>query len=175
MIALTENWGGNMWPMLAGLGPLLGEGPLGSFVFPQLPPAVWSYRAGKAWLGDGAQAQASHGGYRLRTPAQPVALLMTARTASSGEAVVIAFSGRPNTRRFGTATRGLTTANDAFPMPDGATLMVTIGTFADRFGRVYGHAIEPDQYLDGDGGQVQTHAAAWIHAAGQAGESVPRI
>jgi len=50
--------------------------------------------------------------------------------------------------------------------------MVTIGTFADRFGRVYGHAIEPDQYLDGDGGQVQTHAAAWIHAAGQAGESV---
>ena len=175
MIDLTGNWGGNMWPMLAGLGPLLGEGPLGSFVFPHFPPAVWSYRAGQAWLGDGAQAQASHGGYRLRTPAQPVALLMTARTASSGEAVVIAFSGRPDTRRFGTATRGLTTANDGFPMPDGATLWVTTGTYADQQGRVYGQAIEPDQDVDGDGGQVQTHAAAWIHAAGQAEESVPRI
>jgi carboxyl-terminal processing protease len=174
MVDLTENWGGNMWPMLAGLGPLLGEGPLGSFEFPQGPPAIWSYRAGQAWLDDVALAQASHGGYRLRTPARPVALLMSARTASSGEAVLIAFIGRPNTRRFGTATRGLTTANDGFPMPDGATLMVNIGTFADRFGCIHGEAIEPDQYVDADGDQVQTHAAAWIHAAGRAEESVQR-
>jgi carboxyl-terminal processing protease len=168
MVDLTGNWGGNMWPMLAGLGPLLGEGPLGSFAFPHHPPAVWSYRAGRAWIDDVVLAQTSHGGYQLRHATRPVALLMTTRTASSGEAVVIAFNGRPNTRRFGTATRGLTTANDGFSMPDGAALMVTIGTFADRLGRVYGEAIEPDRYVDGDGGQVQTLAAAWIRAAGQA-------
>jgi C-terminal processing protease CtpA/Prc len=97
-----------------------------------------------------------------------MALLMTTDTASSGEAVVIAFIDRPNTRRFGTATRGLTTANDGFPLPDGATLMVTVGTFVDRFGRVYGQAIEPDQYVGGQDSQIQTVAAAWIHATAKA-------
>jgi len=102
------------------------------------------------------------------------ALAIMERHAMHRDRIVIAFSGRPDTRRFGTATRGLTTVNDGFPMPDGATLMVTIGTYADRLGRVYGEAIEPDQYVDGDGSRIQTCAAAWIYAAGRAAESVQR-
>ena len=164
MVDLTENSGGNMWPMLAGLGPLLGEGPLGSFDFPNQPPAIWSYRAGQACFDDFALAQTSNGGYHLRKIAPPVALLTTTRTASSGEAVLVAFCGRPNTCRFGTPTRGLTTANEGFPLPDGATISVTVATFVDRLGRVYGQAIAPDQYVDGDEHQIQTRAAAWIHA-----------
>ena len=31
---LRGNGGGNMWPMIAGVGPLLGEGPLGYFIGP---------------------------------------------------------------------------------------------------------------------------------------------
>jgi C-terminal processing protease CtpA/Prc len=164
MIDLTENWGGDMWPMLAGLGPLLGERSLGSFIFPHDPPAVWSYRAGHAWLRDVATAKATDHGYRLRTTAAPLALLVTDCTASSGEAVLIAFVGRPNARSFGRNTRGLTTANEGFSLPDGATVMLTVGTYADRFGRVYGHAIEPDQYVQGDVLEIQARAAAWIAA-----------
>jgi C-terminal processing protease CtpA/Prc len=173
MVDLSENSGGNMWPMLAGLGPLLGEGPLGSFDFPNQPLAIWSYRAGQAWLDDIALAQTSSGGYQLRNSARPVALLMTTRTASSGEAVLIAFAGLPTTCRFGTITRGLTTANEGFPLPDGATIMVTVATFVDRLGRVYGQAIAPDQYVDGDEHQIQAHAAAWIHATAQAWAKLP--
>jgi C-terminal processing protease CtpA/Prc len=175
MVDLTENWGGDMWPMLAGLGPLLGEGQLGSFDLPNHPPAIWSYRAGQAWLDGVSRAQTSNGVYRLRMSAPPVALLMSIRTASSGEAVLIAFNGRPNTLRFGTATRGLTTANNEFSLPDGATIFLTVGTYADRFGRVYGQAIAPDEYVDGDGEQIQTRAAAWIHATAQARARQPRI
>jgi carboxyl-terminal processing protease len=175
MVDLTENWGGDMWPMLAGLGPLLGEGSLGSFDFPNHPPAIWSYRAGQAWLDGASRAQTSNGGYQLRMAAPPVALLTSIRTASSGEAVLIAFVGRPDTRRFGTATRGLTTANNEFSLPDGATIYLTVGTLVDRFGRVYGQAIEADQYVDGDGEQIQTRAAAWIHATAQARARQPRI
>ena len=163
IVDLTENGGGNMWPMLAGLGPLLGEGPLGAFDIPHQPPAVWSYRDGQSWLDDSSQARTSGGGYRLRTTAAPVAVLMSARTASSGEAVLIAFCGRPDTLRFGTSSRGLTTANDGFPLPDGATILLTVGTFVDRFGRVYGRSIEPDQVVDCEGKQLQTRAAAWVH------------
>jgi len=165
MVDLTDNGGGNMWPMLAGLGPLLGEGPLGSFRFPTQPPAIWSYRAGRALLDDVSLANTTNAGYSLRHPPKPVALLSSRRTASSGEAVLIAFVGRPYTCRFGTSTRGLTTANDHFPLPDGATLFLTVGTFADRLGRVYGQAMEPDYFCNEAEDQIQIGAAKWIHAS----------
>jgi peptidase S41-like protein len=34
IVDLRDNRGGNMWPMIAGLGPILGEGVLGAFVGP---------------------------------------------------------------------------------------------------------------------------------------------
>jgi len=110
LIALTENWGGK----LADAGRAGAAAPerdrWGSFVFPQLPPAVWSYRAGKAWLGDGAQAQASHGGLSTADAGAASGTADDRAYRQFRRSVVIAFSGRPNTRRFGTATRGLTTA-----------------------------------------------------------------
>jgi len=171
VVDLTENWGGDMWPMLAGLGPLLGEGPLGSFTFPHDPPAIWSYRAGQAWLDDVARARSGGGSHELRHAMRPVALLTSEHTSSSGEAVLIAFIGRPDTRRLGMPTRGLTTANDGFPLQDGATIMLTVGTYADRLGRVYGHAIEPDQYVKGNLQEIQAHAVAWICETNLRGKS----
>ena len=79
--------------------------------------------------------------------------------------MLVAFAGRPCTRRFGTSTRGLTTANDDFPLSGGATLFLTVGAFADRLGRVYGHAIDPDDFCDEADGQTQTRAGEWIRAA----------
>jgi C-terminal processing protease CtpA/Prc len=175
VVDLTENWGGDMWPMLAGLGPLLGEGPLGSFVFQDESPALWSYRAGRAWLRDVAFARTTGDGYRLRATAAPVALLVSDRTASSGEAVLIAFVGRLNARSFGTSTCGLTTANAGFSLPDGATVMLTVGTYADRLGRVYGHAIEPDHCVQGDVRKIQARAAAWIEATKTAAREPPSV
>lgn len=162
MVDLTENGGGNMWPMLAGLGPLLGEGPLGSFRFPAQPPAIWAYLGGRACLDDVARASASSGGYLLRHAPRPVALLTSQRTASSGEAVLIAFVGRPCSARFGTSTRGLATANDNFVLPDGATLVLTVGCFVDRLGHVYKGPIEPDYFCDVAEEQAQVRAATWI-------------
>jgi carboxyl-terminal processing protease len=165
IVDLTDNRGGYMWPMLAGLGPLLGEGELGSFVFPNELPARWSYRAGGAFLRDVACARTTGDGFRASAAAVPIAVLVTGRTASSGEAVLIAFVGRPNARSFGTNTRGLATANEGFSLPDGATIMLTVGTCADRFGRVYGHSIEPDHHVQGDVREIQARAAAWIELA----------
>ena len=46
--------------------------------------------------------------YRLRRESPRVAVLIDGGTASSGEAIAIAFQRRPETRSFGTATCGLT-------------------------------------------------------------------
>jgi C-terminal processing protease CtpA/Prc len=70
---------------------------------------------------------------------------------SSGEAVAIAFRGRPVTRFFGAATGGLSTANAPIPLRDGAIAVVTIGVDLDRTGRRYGGPVEPDEVVPGDG------------------------
>lgn len=96
--------------------------------------------------------------YTLRRPDPPVAVLTGPGTGSSGEAVVTAFRGRPHTRSFGQATRGLSTSNSTIRLDDGALLILTTAVFTDRTGRRYGGPIPPDEQLpsgDDDGGVAQ--------------------
>ena len=144
VVDLRDNTGGNMWPMLAGVGPLLGEGTAGWFVHPDGRREAWGYRDGASVLGDKQMVRVSGPAYRLRAQNPPVAVLTGPMTMSSGEAVAVAFRGRPDTRSFGGATGGKSTGNSTFQLADGATLAITTSVFADRTGRVYGGAIEPD-------------------------------
>ena len=97
-----------------GIGPLLGEGEVGGFTSGgDLNP--WSYRDGKAAVAGQTAAQAKTP-YRTKAPQPYVAVLTSRQTASSGEAIVVAFRGRANTRFFGAATRGLPTANASIPL-----------------------------------------------------------
>lgn len=77
----------------------------------------------------------------------PVALLLGNETASSGEMVVIAFQGRPNTRSFGDSTAGFASANSTVPLRDGAMLVVTSSYPHDRLGRAYPLRLAPDEYV----------------------------
>jgi hypothetical protein len=94
------------------------------------------------------------------------------RTASSGEAVTIAFRGRPRTRSFGLPTAGLSTSNGTFPLPDGAALLLTTAIEADRTGRRYGDKIEPDQLVENDptkGDPAIEAATQWLRASSTCG------
>jgi C-terminal processing protease CtpA/Prc len=168
LVDLTDNGGGNMWPMLAGLGPILGEGRLGGFVFPDGPPVPWFYVAGQAGVGNSCLTQTATDPYCLQNNDVPVAVLTSGRTASSGEAVALAFCGRVWTRRFGTPTRGLTSANEGFSLPDGATIMLTVATFVDRMGQTCDGALAPDELVDGESAMIQAAATAWIEGLSSA-------
>ena len=77
-------------------------------------------------------------------PANPaVAVLVDNGVASSGEATFIAFRRRANTRSFGVATCGLSTANRGFVLSDGALLTLTVSVMADRARRCMGIASTP--------------------------------
>ncbi|MDX1646239.1 MAG: S41 family peptidase [Longimicrobiales bacterium] len=104
VVDLRGNTGGNMWPMLAGVGPILGEGTLGYFVDPDSVKKSWVYADGEARIDDGAIAAVS-APYELAALPN-VAVLTDSLTASSGEAVVVAFRGREDARSFGAATWG---------------------------------------------------------------------
>ena len=151
VVDLRYNLGGNMWPMLAGIGPVLGDGLAGFFVDPDpaVTPREWGYTNGSSWL-DGGAASTVNPAYVLVTPNPTVAVLTDEHTASSGEAITIAFRARPNTRSFGEPTWGVSTANRDYPLSDGATLLLTVSTMADRTGTLYGVEVEPDEIVVGD-------------------------
>jgi carboxyl-terminal processing protease len=143
VIDLRRNGGGNMWPMLAGLTPLLGQEPLGAFINPHTDEQYnWQEiltNADNAFLEPEIQF--------LKHRASPVAVLTSQKTLSSGEATLIAFLGRPNTRTFGEPTGGLPTANSRFQLSDTSRLLLTTLLEADRLGRVYKSSIPPDVFV----------------------------
>lgn len=145
VVDLRSNGGGNMWPMLAGIGPVLGSGQLGSFKDPDGRGASWSYEHGEAKSDGRTFAKTLNAPVILPVEAPPVAVLVGPTTASSGEAVAIAFRGRSSTRLFGATTRGLTTSNRVFPLSDGSLLNLTTAAFADRTGTQYQNGVTPDE------------------------------
>ena len=151
VVDLRQNPGGNMWPMLAGVGPLLGDSLIGSFVVSGEPMTPWRYVRGRAWAGsDTVPSWASRGTqppYEMKRRYVPVALLVGKQTASSGEATLIAFLGRPNVRTFGDSTAGFASVNNGYQLPDSANMVITIGFSRDRTGRQYRLRLTPDELV----------------------------
>jgi carboxyl-terminal processing protease len=150
VVDLRQNSGGNLWPMLAGVGPLLGEGQFAASVYPDgRRTPIW-YRDGQAGFGDYTQL-------RLRAPyaataGVPVAVLLGPATASSAEVLAVAFRSRAATRSFGAPTRGLSAGNRTFPLTDGAALVLTVAATSDTTGQVYTGPIVPDEPVARRGG-----------------------
>jgi hypothetical protein len=146
ILDLSRETGGDMWFAIAGLGPLMGEERLGAYLYPDSDMLYWYYRNGEAGIeGSPPLVTLENGGYRLRVPDAPVAILISRATASAGEGIAIAFRGRPNTRFFGQPTGGFTTANSVYEMSDGARLVLTEAYYVDRTGQIYSDKILPDE------------------------------
>lgn len=145
IVDLRLNHGGNMWPMLAAAGPLLGEGLLGSFIFRDGEVWEWSFADGNIVV-DGSVVVSTESAPSFDDQ-PPVAVLTGGRTSSSGEAVTVAFRGAPGARSFGEATHGVPTSNRTVPLPDGAFMQLTVARFADRTGRAYDGPLEPDEFV----------------------------
>jgi carboxyl-terminal processing protease len=148
IVDLRGNMGGDMWPMLTGIGPILGEGIVGSFVAAD-GNITWFYQDGRTGTRNSSGLETVSLNLQdmpLRvTPAEPVAVLVDSSTASSAEAVTIAFHGREQTRFFGQHTAGRSMAVQPFKLPDGAQLFLTTAIDADRTGKPFPDGFTPDQ------------------------------
>lgn len=156
IIDVRSNNGGDMWGPLAAVGPVLGDGTVGSAVYADGKKTPWTLRNGtpRQYLDSWGPAKP------LARPAPPVAVLTSRRTASAAEALTIAFRGRPDTRTFGEATRGLPTANVPYELSDGALVVLTVAREADRTGRLYHGPLEPDVKVPEN--QAPSAAADWL-------------
>ena len=166
VLDLRRNVGGNMWPMLHALRPILGEATPGYFVAGKSREA-FSFQYGR---GPGMAAPV----YTLQRPEPPVAVLTSRLTVSSGEAITISFRGRPASRSFGEPTAGLPTSNQSFPLVDDAVLVVMVSREADRTGRIFEGRIPPDESVPIDWTRIGTdddpvlsRATAWLRSQPQ--------
>lgn len=154
VVDLRGNGGGNSWPMLTGLAPLLGHGRIGGYV----SPAGEDYMrlsGGELWASERGQDARlfNFEGWRADPDlsAAPVAVLIDDATGSSGEAVAIAFRGRANTRSFGIRTAGASTSTQGFRLSDGTNLVIAVDVMSDRNGAPYPHGVTPDRVVDPTG------------------------
>ena len=162
IVDLRGNTGGNMYPMITGLGPILGENQLGFFLDADSNMIPWGYTSGGAYYNSSASPLYElEDPYVLQQPDPKVAVLTDGRTASSGEAVAISFRERPDTRSFGEPSCGLSTGNRAFPLTSGDRLFLTSSIMADRLGNVYGGQLIPDEVIS-EQVQVLPRAIEWL-------------
>jgi hypothetical protein len=163
IVDLRDSRGGNMWPALAGIGPLLGDTTAGFFIGADQSAIPWGYSNGEAWLNTRAQIQSRvEVPYQMAAAATRVAVLTDIGVTSSGEAIAIAFRGRPNTRSSGTPTCGLSTATEAFKLTSGGQIVVVTALMADRTMKHYGVPVVPDEVIT-DPSNVVPRALAWLH------------
>lgn len=147
IVDLRGSGGGNMWPALAGIGPILGEGIAGYFIDSNDEQTSWGYSNG-APVNNQTPMVRLLNPYELINPNPKVAVLLDKGIASSGEAIAISFVGRDNTKSFGSPTCGLSTANSGFNLSNNATLYLTVAYMADRNKHKYGVPVAPHMASD---------------------------
>jgi hypothetical protein len=135
VVDLSEQTGGNAWPPFIAMYPLFGNA----------NKARWVDRDGKtipivnrAFLESLAGKDAPGRANPLAPFATgPLAVLVGTGTASAGEMLLVALMGEERVRTFGQTSYGMSTANATYPLPDGASLVLTQARYALGDGPVY--------------------------------------
>lgn len=152
VIDLRRNSGGDIWYYIAGIGPILGEGEVGGFVYLDGTREVWKYQGGKVLWNEEERSESLVEGaiYKLKRPMPPVALLTSPATMAAGELAIVTFQGRPNVRVFGESTGGSPFLVFHTGLSDGAFLGVSGAFSMDRMGHIYEGPIAPDEVVPTD-------------------------
>ncbi len=150
IIDLRLDAGGTMFPMLAGLSPLLGNGEfIGNADHKGHVLNMVRMRDGVVKSADGGVDRVDLRGLPVLKDA-PVVVITGHGTASAGECVAIAFKGRKHTWFIGEPTGGSTTANAGHWIVDGQVGIVIAETMvADRAHQCYPRNLVPDEWVPG--------------------------
>jgi carboxyl-terminal processing protease len=147
IIDLRGNFGGNMWPMLLSIEPLIGNGTFGYFIDANENSEVWKIIEGKAYIEDQFVMETKILS-KQDLSNQFLAVLTDNQTASSGEAVAVALKLRENSKSFGQSTFGVSTGCVSHELSDGSIINLAESIFADRKKTKFGHSVYPDVKCD---------------------------
>lgn len=144
IIDLRLNVGGNIRPMMAGLGAFFKDGTVGYYLDrfgKTIEPS--SFKNGEFLMENQVTA-----GIINKIPSlanEKVAVLIGAGTASSGEIAAVFLSTRKNTKLFGEMTAGLTNTTNGFVFDnDNAYFLLTVASLADKNKKRLSNYVMPD-------------------------------
>lgn len=155
IIDLRHNDGGWPYPMIAGVGPILGSGVKAYTLALDEPPLEYYYAKNNTdylaltdsvWF---CQAQL------------PTVILIGHGTGSAAELLTLAFRGNPNTALIGEPTYGVSTGIRGCMMPDSMQLSITNSIMTDRYQEGNGGPIQPDIFC-ATAADAFEKAYAWI-------------
>jgi len=165
VLDFSGNTGGNMWPMLIGLSPLLTEGVLGYFKDAHGATKTIEKKAGGIFIDGSGHMLNDATAQQPQYPAALIAVAVGQRSSSSGEIVPIMFYGQKNVRIFGQRTSGYATVNSTFKLPNGGAAIITTAITQDRRGKVFDAHLEPETLTD----RPLEAATRWISSQCQRG------
>lgn len=158
IVDLRGNTGGTMYPMIAGLVPLLPDGP--GLVFRTNDGTDSTVSISDGGLGFGGPPTMATS-VRTKVTGQDIAVLYDEQVASSGEAVATMFRGVDGVRSFGTPTAGYTSGNTVIQLYDGARLVLTQVMYVDRAGvNLNEEPLQPDEATGA--ADAEAAARAWL-------------
>lgn len=145
IIDLRYNGGGNMFPMVEGIAPIIGDGIVGGTKgITEKENSIWKIENGDFYYDEQNVAfpnDCSASGN------QKIAVLVSEYTASSGEALAVILKNRPNTRFFGNKTNGKVTVTDWNQLNELTALMISVSYYMDREGNTYDQFVDVDEEL----------------------------
>lgn len=162
IVDLRENTGGNLWPMIAGIGPILGDGTTGFFVDNAGTKTPFGYQAGSSTYDNESVVTISFPYSPLKSAGGKVAVLVDHSTTNAGEGVAVAFSGKENTRSFGLTTCGQNNGSQPFQLSDRSVLYLAVAFLVDRNEKSFQGQIIPDELLT-DNALIFDKAVEWIN------------
>jgi len=141
ILDLSKNTGGNMYPWLAALAPLYDAECVGYFEY--------KYKKTKdKWLikKDGVYCSNKKWFKKINKDKfsfKKIAIIVSSKTSSSGEAIAISFRGQNNVKVFGQKTANFTTGNEDFNNGD-ITIWLSTCLMQDRKKGDYINGVKPD-------------------------------
>lgn len=157
IVDLRNNTGGNMYPMITSVSPLLPDGIVLQFKSrKKTTPIPLGYVT--------ESYQIAPESIRKFPASTPVAVLTDDRTGSSGEATLICFLGLDNVKTFGGPTAGYPSGNVTHTLADGYLFAITRSAEIARTGEVFCEdPINPDVITE----TPLEDAVAWIESLDQ--------
>ncbi len=149
IIDLRLNPGGSMYPMIGGIGSIIGDGTAGTFINNNKHILnVWSIKNGDVYI-DTMRNTYTINPNNINYTSTKIAVLIGPITQSAGEATAISMKGRLNTRFFGENTGGFTTGNVTHILNNNISLLVATSVETDRNNNEYRTVVTPDVLIYG--------------------------
>jgi len=141
ILDLADNSGGNMWPWLAALAPIYSTDAVGYFEYRYKDEKdAWLIKDDGVYSGNTSYfSEINKDQYNF----SKIAVLISADTKSSGEAIAMSLKDQNNVKLFGQKTAGFTTGNEDYKIGD-IILWLSVGMMQDRNQESYPKGIFPD-------------------------------